>query len=382
MESAFRYADLNNSVQSSARRCRLLYVVGQLGTGGSERQVYLLLKSMDREVYRPHVAVWNFNPEHTYVSQIRSLGVPLHSFASGSNSVEKMFAFRRLVFELNPELIHSYSFYTNIAAWWATIGTKIIAIGTVRSNFIHDRRSCGILLGSLCARWPRNQVFNNFASAEAARKSHTPFVPKRVFVVRNRIDLVTFPKTPVPSHGNVRILGIGSLFHCKRWDRLLHAAARLKRSGYDFSVEIVGDGPLRTWLAHQAQDLNVADRVKFVGYADDISNRLARSTFVAHTSDLEGCPNVVMEAMACGRAVVATDAGDTRSLVDDGDTGFVVRRGDDAALTERLARMIEDRDLCRRMGTAGRSKAEREFGLNRLVEETIPVYHAAGWKES
>jgi glycosyltransferase involved in cell wall biosynthesis len=87
-----------------------------------------------------------------------------------------------------------------------------------------------------------------------------------------------------------------------------------------------------------------------------------------------------MEAMACGRAVVATDAGDIPSLVDDGNTGFVVRRGDDEALVNRMLRLVSDRDLCRRMGEAGRSKAEREFGLNRLVEETLAAYQAAGWE--
>ena len=63
-------------------------------------------------------------------------------------------------------------------------------------------------------------------------------------------------------------------------------------------------------------------------------------TFLAHTSDIEGCPNVVMEAMACGRAVVAMDAGDIPSLVEDRKTGFVVRCGDDATFTRRLGELI------------------------------------------
>ena len=89
-----------------------------------------------------------------------------------------------------------------------------------------------------------------------------------------------------------------------------------------------------------------------------------------------------MEAMACGRAVVATDVGDTPSIVDHQKTGFVVPRGDDAALVERMATLIADRELCRRMGEAGRLKAEREFGLDRLVSETLAAYRAAGWKDS
>ena len=75
------------------------------------------------------------------------------------------------------------------------------------------------------------------------------------------------------------------------------------------------------------------------------------------------------------------DAGDIRSLVEDGRTGFVVSRGDDARLAERLATLITDYDLCRRMGKAGRVKAEREFGLERLVSDTLAAYQVAGWQD-
>jgi len=77
--------------------------------------------------------------------------------------------------------------------------------------------------------------------------------------------------------------------------------------------------------------------------------------------------------MACGRAVVATAA-------ENGKTRFVVPRGDNAQFVERLATLITNRELCCQMDEASRVKAEREFGLHRLVEETLNAYRQVGWK--
>jgi glycosyltransferase involved in cell wall biosynthesis len=166
----------------------------------------------------------------------------------------------------------------------------------------------------------------------------------------------------------------------KRWDRLVRAALALKQQGFNFLVRLVGDGPLRDSLCQQTQDMGVADCFEFMGNREDIPSLLAEATFLVHTSDSEGCPNVVMEAMACGRAVVATEVGDIPLLIEDGKTGFIVPRGDEEALATHIATLISSRDLCRRMGNAGRAKAEQEFGLARLVTETLNVYRAAGWK--
>src|SRR5215467_5037337 len=223
--------------------CRLLYVVGQLGPGGLERQLYFLLQGMDRERYRPAVAVWHFSEADVYVPQIRALGVPLYSLPRPVLASSKLRNFQRLVKELNPEIVHSYSFYTSIA------------IGAVRSDFNNDKTSSGFVLGRLSARWPRKQIYNSFTAAQNARNSRALFAPKQIFVVRNRLDLQKFRNIPLSTNGQVRILGVGSLLQYKRWDRLLRAALILKERGLHFLVEIAGDGPLRISLERHASDL-------------------------------------------------------------------------------------------------------------------------------
>jgi glycosyltransferase involved in cell wall biosynthesis len=108
---------------------------------------------------------------------------------------------------------------------------------------------------------------------------------------------------------------------------------------------------------------------------------LKGAKFLVHTSESEGCPNVVMEAMACGLPVIAMEAGDIPYLVEEGKTGFVVRQNDEKTFAERVLQLLADEDLCFRMGMAARAKAERDFRLERLVSETLAVYRAAGWTD-
>jgi glycosyltransferase involved in cell wall biosynthesis len=367
---------------SSHGNSRILYLIGQLGLGGSERQLYCLLEQIDRSRFQTAVFVWNFRPDDPYVKRIKALGVAVDGFSAQISPLGKMKLFRKMVSQLQPHVIHSYSFYTNFAASWAAAGTKVIAIGSVRSDFLPAKKGCGILLGKLSARWPRSQIFNSFAAAESARCTSAFFSPGQLFVVRNGVNLQAYRMSLLPREGRVCIVGVGSLFPVKRWDRLLLAGLELKKRGYDALIRIAGDGPLRSWLQQQARDLGLEDLIKFIGEVDDIPKFVSNASFLVHTSDSEGCPNVIMEAQACGRAVVAMDAGDISKLVEDGRTGFVVQPGDDDTLVERMSRLIADQDLCRAMGEAGRSKAEREFGLDRLLYETLAVYRAAGWKDA
>ena len=368
-------------MEASDRTCRLLYLVGQLGLGGLERQLCYLLRGIDRARYRPGVVVWNFSPDDIYTHEIRALGVPIHCFPSGASRVAKLRGFRRLARQLNPEVIHSYSFFTNFAAYWAALGTKAVAVGSIRGDFTRGKTGSGPWIGRLSARWPRYQISNSFSSAEKARRSKGIFSPKHIDVIQNGLDLQRFYNFNGSVVSKAYIVGIGSLLPVKRWDRLLRIVQQVKSKGCDSRVRIAGDGPRRVSLERQAQDLGISECVEFIGTTLDVPALLENARFLVHTSDTEGCPNAVMEAMACGRAVVAMDAGDIPFLVEDGKSGFVVPRGDETVFAERVSQLLADDELCRRMGLAARAKAEQHFGLERLVSETIAGYQAAGWKD-
>jgi glycosyltransferase involved in cell wall biosynthesis len=360
-----------------SKACRFLYVVGGLALGGLERQLFFLLQTLDRQRYKPVVVVWNYCEEDPYVDQIRALHVPVLRLGDTLSRVGKMATFRRMVSRFQPEVVHSCSFYTNMAAWWATLGSSALAVGSVRNSFRLDREETGMILGRLCARWPHAQIFNSKAAKETAESCVTLFKPHRRYVVRNGLDLTYFRMQPYPQ--NLTLLAVGSLYPRKRWDRLIRIISLISTSGIRFQVCHVGDGPLRGELEELARRLGVEALISFLGPRSDIPELLADSTALVHTAEDEGCPNVIMEAMACGRAIVSMDAGDIPFLIEDGKTGFVVRRGDETIFAERVFQLLSDNQLCRRMGQAARAKAEQEFTLERLVSQTLAVYKAEGW---
>ena len=364
--------------------CRLLYLVGQLRLGGLERQLYYLLAGMDRGRYRPAVVVWNLDLSDKYYADIEALNIPIAGLPVEWSPLHKLQAFRTLSRHLGPEVIHSYSFHTNFAAYYAGRGSRALAIGSLRSGFIFAKSDGGMIRGALNARWPSCLIANSVAAAETARRYSGPFAPRQVFVVRNGLDLNRFSHTHESSRIGNYVAAVGSLFPVKRWDRLLRVIKQVVDMDIgirDIRFRIAGAGPLRNSLEKLAQDLGISQNVEFMGEIYNIPAFLEDAQFLVHTSESEGCPNAVMEAMACGRAVVAMDAGEIPFLIEDGETGFVVPGGDETRFTERVFHLLSDNELCRHMGLAARAKAEREFKLDRLVSETLDVYRAAGWKD-
>lgn len=359
---------------------RILYVVGGLGAGGLEGQLYHILRGIDREHLKPGVAAWSFNEDEAYVSKIRNLGVPIYGLG-GRPVISKFINLRRLIKTIRPEIVHSFSFYTNFPVFLTSLGLGALCLGSVQNDFVTDRREEGFLLGRLSGRWPRKQIFNSLAASRNASSSGGLFRPAEHFVVKNGIDTERFKAHPIESHGRPCIAGIGSLTRRKRWDRLLNAVAGLKEEGFDFKIKIAGPGPMRGRLQEMTAALGVEDRVEFLGYRDDISCLLNEAAFVVHTADVEGRPNAIMEAMAAGRAVVAVSAGDVPDIVEDKKTGFVIRSTDAKGLIAAIKLLINDRSLCIKMGAAGRIKAERKFGFEQFSRDMLDAYRKAGWSD-
>ena len=170
----------------------------------------------------------------------------------------------------------------------------------------------------------------------------------------------------------VRLLHVGRLERPKNQRLLIEAVSMIER---DFSLTIVGSGRLRPELNESVGRHGLADRVTFVE-GSQIDPHFADADIFVLSSDYEGLPLVILEAMSAGLPVVATDVGGVREAVSDGISGFLVGRGDAKELSGKLTRLIDDEDLCREFGQNGQRIYRDHFTEERMCERTLTVYQA------
>jgi glycosyltransferase involved in cell wall biosynthesis len=164
---------------------------------------------------------------------------------------------------------------------------------------------------------------------------------------------------------------VGRLTRVKRPDRLIATAQRVVARVPDAVFLVAGDGDLLEATRDQAQPLG--DAVRFLGIRSDVEAVLAAADVVLLTSDNEGMPVSLIEAAMAGRPSVTTAVGSAGEVVIDGETGLVID-GDADALADATLGLLQDPDLCRRMGNAARTYGARSFSRARLVADTERLY--------
>lgn len=197
-------------------------------------------------------------------------------------------------------------------------------------------------------------------------------------VIRNGVDAGALRRPSDPAlrraltgDGDAPLVLVSARLDVQKGHRYLLAAAT-QVPGAVFAV--AGEGPERADLEALAGELGVADRVRFLGRRDDVPELLAVCDLLVLPSLYEGLPVSVLEAMAAGRAVVATAIGGSDEAVVDGESGLLVRPADPDALAAAIRRLLHDRALRERLATAGRARVERDFSAAAMVARITDVY--------
>lgn len=225
-----------------------------------------------------------------------------------------------------------------------------------------------------CTRYAREHLLRRWPALNAGK----------VVCVHHGIEPSDYEARPTPGGEELKAVAVGRLVPKKGFDVLLRAAALLEVT--PVSLTIVGDGPEKGRLAALARDLELGPRVRFAGslpheaVKEEISRAhvLVAPSVLARGGDRDGLPNVVLEAMALGRPVVASRLSGLPEAVEDGRTGLLVKPGSARALAGGLERLHENRAELGRMGKEARESVEERFSLDLSTRRLLEAFRGAG----
>ena len=291
---------------------------------------------------------------------------------------------RRLIEARQIDLVHAHDYKTDILALLLAKATGVAALSTVHGWTGHSTRE------RLCYYPVDKKVLSRFSrliavSSEIGRElTRYGAEPSRITTVLNGIDPRQFRRDPsrVPAAraalglvaDDIAIGAVGRLEPQKRFDLLLEAFAVVHARRPNTRLFIVGDGSQRTWLSQQIQALRLTESCTLVGHASDVRPSHHAFDLFVQSSEYEGTPNAVLEAMALETPIVATDAGGTAELVQDGVHGRILPIGRVDRLIHAMQEALADSNAARKMADRARLRVEGELSFESRVRRVEGIY--------
>lgn len=360
---------------------RVAYVIGELGKGGAEYQLHELLRHLDRARFAPRVFV--LAPGGWWTGPIRALGVPVIEFPRrGPADFSRVTALRRALRGFAPHVLHTVLWSGNCYGRLAALGLGIPVRIAAERNVIR-RPAWQTVVERILDRVTDVYLVN--CQAVAAMLVARGWLPRaKMQVIPNGIDLGRLRPFALDRREARAAAGldpdrrlvaqVGRLTAQKDHPTFLRAAAAVAAAIPDVDFLLVGTGEERAALEGLVRDLGIGPRVRFTGLLDDVPALLAGVDVLTLTSAYEGFPNVILEAMATGAVVVATDVGGCRELVASGETGFLLSPRDAPAVAAAVLRVLGDAGMARRLALAARQRVETEFAVEAMARRTTDVY--------
>lgn len=364
---------------------RILEIIPTLDRAGAEKQLCLLAAGLPAAEFDVHVcALTRGGPLR---ADLDKAGIPTTVIGKRWKLSPRAFwQLNRFVKQWRPDLIHTWLFAANAYGRAAGIlcGVECLVAGERCVDPWKSRRDLAI--DRWLARRTRRIVTNSSGVVDFYARHGLP--REKFTVIPNGV----LPPKPSPTSRHslleelrlppdAKLIGlVGRLWPQKRVDDAIWAADLLKRVHASTHLLILGDGPLRDRLRRFRDKSQVADRVHFLGQREDAWRILPHFDVLWSTSAYEGQSNAIMEAMSHAIPVVATDIAGTRDLVVDGQTGLLVSaaKADQerrrATFAKHTLKLLEDAQLARRLGEAGRRRMETEFTVERMVARHAELY--------
>lgn len=273
---------------------------------------------------------------------------------------------RRMCKSAHADILLSFIKDANYRAILATQGLRTKNIISVR---IDPKRAYGSKLHATVAKILYSIADGCVFQTEEAAQWYPESVKKHSRIILNPIADSFYLAEGTPLRDK-RIVACGRLSKQKRFDLLLEAFAEVRRVFPDYKLEIYGEGEQREVLQQQIFNLGIDDSAFLRGRVQDVQECIKDATIFALTSDFEGLPNALMEAMALGLVVVSTDCdgGGAKTLINNNENGILVQKNDARCLAAEMKRVLENSALAERLSENAERKAQ-SFCTKQIVNQ-------------
>jgi glycosyltransferase involved in cell wall biosynthesis len=368
----------------------VLHLIGSFHQGGSERQALQLARLM-REGGRCRVDVACLDRRGSLLAEAERAGFgeideyPLTSFYD-ANFLAQLRRFVRRLREREIEVVQTHDFYTNVFGMCGAALARVPARIAARRETGGMRSATQKRVERAAYRLAHAVVANSETvaaqlAAEGVERAkivtvHNGLDAARVAPRRGRTRAAARAAFGLPEdEGRPVVTVVANLRHpVKDYPTFLRAAARVAAEAPEAAFVVAGEGELTGAMRGLAGGLGVGPQTFFTGRCHDVADLLYASDVCVLSSKAEGFSNSILEYMAAGRPVVATDVGGAREAVVHGETGYVVPPGDDAALAAHIMRLLRSPSEARAFGEAGRRRVLEKFSCEAQLAATHGLY--------
>ncbi len=350
----------------------VVHCVFSVGVGGQEVVILSLAANANRELFAPRVLCFEGAGELAPRFEARGVHVDVLARPAGTRQLGTLIALRRYLRARRPAILHTHNPTPHQYGAIARLAAGVPVL-------VHTKHGRNEALSPKSRRYERlagrltDAVVPVSIDAANVAQSLEGVPAHRIRVIHNGVDVADIAPR-LSAQPGWRVVHVARLNIVKDQATLLRAARLVLDREPRFRLDLVGDGEMRPELERLAAELCLGDAVRFHGFHDDVRPFLAAADLFVLSSLSEGIAITLLEAMAAGLPVVATDVGGNSEVVVHDETGLLVPVGNPAALADGLLRMLGDPAAAGRMGRAGRERVATNFALKTTIDEYESLY--------
>lgn len=344
---------------------KILFVIHRLGYGGAEKILTFIANGLEERGYEIIVYTYEDIIQHYKLNEnIQHIAEKKVSRTRRIRRFVQIIQIRKIINRIQPDIVISFLNNPNLLCIFATLFSKTPVIISERGD---PFQGSGLfdMFRKFMYRFADGAVFQT----DSAREYFADTLARKSYVIPNPVTIYNELKPVSKRNNEIAFVGRFELRQ-KRQDLMLFAFSKVVDAHPEMQLVFYGDGPDEQKVRNITKQLRLTEKVRFAGLVNNIHIRIINARAFVLTSDYEGVPNALMEAMAAGLPVVATDCnpGGARMLINHQENGLLVPKGDVEAIAEAIIFLIENEETANRYGLKATEISER-FAPDKIVDE-------------